>query len=97
VSDKAEAVIAPTSPRSAARTCEEGEALRLEYLRWARLYSDAVVRLSELTKDPVEREFFIQLDATEKARIASGEARLAHERHRAEHGCLRSAAAASGT
>jgi hypothetical protein len=73
--------------------CEVREALRLEYLRWARTYSEAVAQLSELTKEPIENEFFIQLGVTEKARIASGEALLAYDRHRNEHGCTIRAAA----
>src|ERR1700749_790268 len=67
--------------------CEVQATLRLEYLRWARLYAEAVTHLSALTKDPIENEFFIQLDVTEKARMASGEAWLAYERHRNDHGC----------
>jgi hypothetical protein len=60
----------------------------------SRLYSEAVTDLSALTKEPIENEFFVQLDGTEKARIASGEARLAYDRYRNEHGCTISEAAA---
>jgi hypothetical protein len=68
--------------------CEVRDALRLEYLRRARTYSEAVAQLSELTKEPIENKFFIQLGVTEKARTASGKALLAYDRHRNEHGCM---------
>jgi hypothetical protein len=75
-------------------TCAKADALRQAYLRWARLYAKEVAELLKLTKDPIEQEFFVQLDATEKARIASGQARLAYENHRKEHGCTVRASAA---
>ena len=70
-------------------TCNERHRLAEEFATAIRVYSDAVVNLTQQVGRISEKDYFRIRDAVEDARRRPEEARIAFERFTAEHGCGR--------
>ena len=80
-----EKVASATLPFTPLRTCERKLSLLIEYQRSGKTYSDAI---SEMAAGDISSAEYQRLSTeTERARVASIEARDRLNRHIAEHGC----------